>query len=112
MCLQGRDYWGRFERFMKTLAWSHDDVYIITGPLYVPQRTPQGYVMHHPMIGAALPTSSLPHGHCNLDQVEHMHTLRSVTNTCIACRASPLETLVLLEEGSTYAPVQLYFCIS
>ncbi|KAL3143367.1 hypothetical protein ABBQ38_002197 [Trebouxia sp. C0009 RCD-2024] len=46
-----RDYWARFERFVKTLAWSHDDVYIITGPLYVPQRTPQGYVMHYPMIG-------------------------------------------------------------
>ncbi len=49
--LQGRDYWARFERFVKTLAWSSDDVYIVTGPLYVPQRTPQGYVMHHPMIG-------------------------------------------------------------
>ena len=36
---------------MKTLAWSHDDVYIVTGPLYVPQLTPQGYVMHHSMIG-------------------------------------------------------------
>ncbi|DBB17295.1 hypothetical protein WJX82_005669 [Trebouxia sp. C0006] len=46
-----RDYWARFERFVKTLAWSSDDVYIVTGPLYVPQRTPQGYVMHHPMIG-------------------------------------------------------------
>ena len=49
--LQGRDYWARFERFVKTLAWSSDDVYIVTGPLYVPQRTPQGYFMHHPMIG-------------------------------------------------------------
>ncbi len=49
--LQHRDYWARFERFVKTLAWSSDDVYIVTGPLYVPQRTPQGYVMHHPMIG-------------------------------------------------------------
>ena len=51
MCWQGRDYWARFERFVKTLAWSSDDVYIVTGPLYVPQRTPQGYVMQYPMIG-------------------------------------------------------------
>lgn len=57
--LQGRDYWARFERFVKTLAWSSDDVYIVTGPLYVPQRTPQGYVMHHPMIG-------LSHSHKHL----------------------------------------------
>ena len=49
--LQGRDHWARFERFVKTLAWSSDDVYIVTGPLYVPQRTVQGYVMHYPMIG-------------------------------------------------------------
>lgn len=48
---KGRDYWARFERFVKQLAWTSDDVYIVTGPLYVPQRTPQGYVMHHPMIG-------------------------------------------------------------
>lgn len=46
-----RDYWARFERFVKTLAWNSDDVYVITGPLYVAQKTPQGYVMHHPMIG-------------------------------------------------------------
>ena len=51
LCWKGRDYWARFERFVKTLAWSSDDVYVITGPLYVPQKTPQGYVMHHPMIG-------------------------------------------------------------
>ena len=53
-CWQGRDYWARFERFVKTLAWSNDDVYIVTGPLYVPQKTPQGYVMHHSMIGGQL----------------------------------------------------------
>lgn len=60
MCAgKGRDYWARFERFVKQLAWSSDDVYIVTGPLYVPQRTPQGYVMHHPMIGAFLTLSAL-----------------------------------------------------
>lgn len=77
-----RDYWARFERFVKTLAWSSDDVYIVTGPLYVPQRTPQGYVMQYPMIGkppclVAVPThfykvvlaeskSRLPFGSCKV----------------------------------------------
>ena len=42
---------------MKQLTQQCDDVYVLTGPLYLPQRTPQGYVMHHPMIGA-LPSCS------------------------------------------------------
>lgn len=47
-----RDYWARFERFVKQLTQQCEDVYVLTGPLYLPQRTPQGYMMHHPMIGA------------------------------------------------------------
>ncbi|KAK9821107.1 hypothetical protein WJX81_006169 [Elliptochloris bilobata] len=48
-----RDYWARFERFIKQLTHTCDDVYVLTGPLYLPQRTPQGYMMQHPMIGVA-----------------------------------------------------------
>lgn len=48
---QGRDYWARFERFVKQMTDVADDVFIVTGPLYVPQLTPQGYIMQHPMIG-------------------------------------------------------------
>lgn len=48
-----RDYWARFERFVKQLVYKADDVYVVTGPLYVPVRTPEGYFMHHPMIGEA-----------------------------------------------------------
>ena len=51
---QGRDYWARFERFVKQTTDVADDVFIVTGPLYVPQLTSQGYVMQHPMIGALL----------------------------------------------------------
>ena len=48
-----RDYWARFERFVKTVAKSADEVYIVTGPLYVPKPSPngKGYIMAHPMIG-------------------------------------------------------------
>ena len=53
-----RDYWARFERFVKQLTQQCEDVYVLTGPLYLPQRTPQGYMMHHPMIGA--PRSGFP----------------------------------------------------
>ena len=46
-----RDYWARFERFVSLLTRTCDDVYIVTGPLYLPFKTPLGYMMQHPMIG-------------------------------------------------------------
>ncbi|CAK0783055.1 hypothetical protein CVIRNUC_006250 [Coccomyxa viridis] len=46
-----RDYWARFERFVSLLTRTSDDVYIVTGPLYLPSKTPLGYMMQHPMIG-------------------------------------------------------------
>ena len=55
-----RDYWARFERFVQLLTRSCDDgracgdVYIVTGPLYLPTQTPAGYMLQHPMIGAWL----------------------------------------------------------
>lgn len=48
-----RDYWSRFERFVSLLTRTCDDVYIVTGPLYLPSQTPLGYFMQHPMIGAS-----------------------------------------------------------
>ena len=48
----GRDYWARFERFIHLLTRTCDDVYIVTGPLYLPIKTPLGIMMSHPMIGA------------------------------------------------------------
>ena len=49
-----RDYWARFERFVKQLTYTFEEVYVISGPLYLPQRTPQGFQMQHSMIGATL----------------------------------------------------------
>lgn len=62
-----RDYWARFERFVKTLAAtenegeSEKEVVVFTGPLYLPQRIKQRdrdappnaprYEMRHPMLG-------------------------------------------------------------
>ena len=36
---------------MSLLTRTCDDVYIVTGPLYLPSKTPLGYMMQHPMIG-------------------------------------------------------------
>ena len=46
-----RDYWARFERFVSLLTRTCEDVYIVTGPLYLPSQTALGYRMSHPMIG-------------------------------------------------------------
>ncbi|BDA47734.1 probable endonuclease G, mitochondrial [Coccomyxa sp. Obi] len=46
-----RDYWARFERFINLLTRTCDDVYVVTGPLFLPSKTPLGYMMQHPMIG-------------------------------------------------------------
>ena len=50
-----RDYWARFERFVQLMTRSCDDVYVVTGPLYLPTPTPSGYMMQHPMIGEVHP---------------------------------------------------------
>jgi endonuclease G len=31
-----RDYWSRFEKFIQDLATSHSDVWVVTGPLFLP----------------------------------------------------------------------------
>jgi len=52
-----RDYWARFERFAKTLLTDkHTELFIVTGPLYVPKRKSSfskaaGWEMNHPMLG-------------------------------------------------------------
>lgn len=49
-----RDYWARFEKFIKETAKASDGVYIVTGPLWLPQPDGRGtgkWEMKHPMIG-------------------------------------------------------------
>ena len=46
-----RDYWARFERFLNQLTKGCQDVFIVTGPLYLPHKTAAGYEMRHGLIG-------------------------------------------------------------
>ncbi|KAL6781343.1 hypothetical protein ACKKBG_A10765 [Auxenochlorella protothecoides x Auxenochlorella symbiontica] len=46
-----RDYWARFERFVQDTTKSFDDVWVVTGPLYIPRPGPSGWVLEHPMLG-------------------------------------------------------------
>lgn len=46
-----RDYWARFERWVQNCAQAYDDVWIVTGPLYIPQPSAAGWSMAHPMLG-------------------------------------------------------------
>jgi DNA/RNA endonuclease G (NUC1) len=33
-----RDYWARFEKFVRDLTRSSEVVYVVTGPLFIPRR--------------------------------------------------------------------------
>jgi endonuclease G len=33
-----RNYWARFEKFVRDLGEQWDDVYVVTGPLYLPSK--------------------------------------------------------------------------
>ena len=46
-----RDYWARVERFVQQVAERCDDVYVVTGPCYLPQPGPAGWTMNHSMLG-------------------------------------------------------------
>ena len=53
-----RDYWARFERFVQALTTKCSEVYVATGPLYLPRPAASaaaadagGWVMDHPMLG-------------------------------------------------------------
>ena len=46
------DYWARFEKFVKDLTKTYDHVYVATGPLILPTRTPQGTLQfQYPALG-------------------------------------------------------------
>mmetsp|Transcript_1435 Transcript_1435/g.4274 ORF Transcript_1435/g.4274 Transcript_1435/m.4274 type:complete len:410 (-) Transcript_1435:16-1245(-) len=46
-----RDYWARFEHFVKGLTNTCEEVFVVTGPLFLPKLTSRGYTMAYPMIG-------------------------------------------------------------
>lgn len=49
-----RDMWSRLERFVQETATTCANVWVVTGPLFLPLRRPDGagYVMQHATIGA------------------------------------------------------------
>lgn len=47
-----RDYWARFEKFVKDLTKRADEVLVVTGPLYMPAKDVSGtWAMRHPLLG-------------------------------------------------------------
>ncbi|KAG0355420.1 nuclease [Podila minutissima] len=48
-----RDYWAHFENFCRKLTNKYQDVYVITGPLYLPYQDPvdKKYYIKHEVIG-------------------------------------------------------------
>ena len=49
-----RNYWARFERFVQDFARVADEVFVVTGPLYLPGREPGpegGFRMGHRLLG-------------------------------------------------------------
>jgi len=56
-----RHYWARFEKFVRDLAWQYDEVFVVTGPLYLPRQRPDGgYEVRFPVLGAPPRMVSVP----------------------------------------------------
>ena len=67
-----RDYWERFERYVRSLAKKGEDVYVVTGPLYLPlpcespqvssssDQPPSKWIMQHNLIGSPPALVSVP----------------------------------------------------
>jgi endonuclease G, mitochondrial len=56
-----RDYWARFERFVQDLAYNNcEDVFVVTGPLFLPRPGPTGWRMEHSMLGNPPQLMGLP----------------------------------------------------
>lgn len=51
--LRWRDYWARFEKFIRDLLKVNEAVFVVTGPLWLPHKAKGGWVMAHPMIGGS-----------------------------------------------------------
>lgn len=53
LCHPPRDYWARFERFVKKLGDTCEEVFVVTGALFAPALAPDGgYRAQHAWVGA------------------------------------------------------------
>eukprot|EP01023_Acetabularia_acetabulum_P004165 TRINITY_DN11741_c1_g1_i1.p1 TRINITY_DN11741_c1_g1~~TRINITY_DN11741_c1_g1_i1.p1 ORF type:complete len:283 (+),score=36.64 TRINITY_DN11741_c1_g1_i1:63-851(+) len=55
-----RHYWARLEKFVKEVSKSAKEVYVLTGPLWLPTNESGKLVMKHDMIGAVPSLVSVP----------------------------------------------------
>eukprot|EP00803_Ostreobium_quekettii_P000884 evm.model.scf_616EXC.2 EVM.evm.TU.scf_616EXC.2 scf_616EXC:9726-15614(-) len=56
-----RDYWARFEKYVRDLTKSSSAVWVITGPVWLPQKLKGGHwQMNYPMIGQPPTLVSVP----------------------------------------------------
>lgn len=56
-----RDYWARFEKFVKDLNKKADEVFVVTGPLFLPKKDEGGkYHMDYQMLGHPPALLSVP----------------------------------------------------
>ncbi|MEW5317411.1 MAG: hypothetical protein WDW38_008708 [Sanguina aurantia] len=56
-----RDYWARFEKYVRDLSRKSGEVYVVTGPLWMPTADEEGrWRMSYPCIGTAPSLVSVP----------------------------------------------------
>eukprot|EP01025_Chloroclados_australasicus_P011080 TRINITY_DN14801_c0_g1_i3.p2 TRINITY_DN14801_c0_g1~~TRINITY_DN14801_c0_g1_i3.p2 ORF type:complete len:369 (-),score=43.16 TRINITY_DN14801_c0_g1_i3:565-1671(-) len=55
-----RHYWARLEKFVKDVAKLSDEVYVLTGPLWLPTNQSGKLVMQHDMLGEVPELVSVP----------------------------------------------------
>jgi len=67
-----RDYWARFESYVKSLSKDHDEVHVVTGPLFLPQpklarglgagerETASEWEMRYDLLGRAPELTAVP----------------------------------------------------
>jgi endonuclease G len=54
-----RGYWAAFEKFVRSLRHSFDEVFVVTGPLYLPHLEENKFFVKYQVIGNP-PNTSVP----------------------------------------------------
>ena len=55
-----RGYWSYLERFVRGLVFKFDDVYVITGPMYLPKKEADGHFYVRYRVLGDPPNTSVP----------------------------------------------------
>jgi endonuclease G len=54
-----RGYWASFEKFVRSLGPRFEEVYVVTGPLYLPKKEEEKYFIKYQVIGNP-PNTAVP----------------------------------------------------